>query len=90
MKREEGKKRAPNDYIIKLTALKAHIKSKLPNETLNNVGAMSKAAAKVLNENDRDVEKAKKNFNSSNFMKDYNAAKKEMDAKKAAKKANKA
>jgi len=83
-------KRAPNDYIIKLTALKAYIKTKLPNEVLNNVGAMSKAGAKVLNENDRDVEKAKKNFNPTSFMKDYNSAKKEMDAKKAAKKANKA
>jgi len=85
----EGGKRAPNDYIIKLTALKKHIKDKLPNEILNNVGAMSKAAAKVLNANDRDTEKAKKNFNATSFLKDYTSARKEIEAKRAAKKANK-
>jgi hypothetical protein len=95
MKREAGegstdkKKRAPNQYIVDLTALRAHIKSKLPNENLNNVGAMSKAAAKILSANDRDVDKAKKNFKATSFMRDYNTAKKEIEAKKAAKKANK-
>lgn len=85
----EGAKRPPSDYIIKLTELKKHIKTKLPNENLNNVGAMSKAAAKLLSDNDRDTEKAKKNFNATSFLKDYNTAKKEIDAKRAAKKANK-
>jgi hypothetical protein len=91
MKREEGdkKKRAPNDYMVKLIALKAYIKNKLSNENLNNVGAMSKAAAKVLGDNDRDVEKAKKNFDVSSFMKDYNSAKKDIENNRAAKKANK-
>lgn len=88
MKREEGK-RAPNDYMVKLIALKAFIKNKLSGENLNNVGAMSKAAAKVLGDNDRDVDKAKKNFDESSFMKDYNAAKKQIESNRAAKKANK-
>ena len=86
---EPGKKRAPNRYIIDLTALRAFIKTKLPNETLNNVGAMSKAASKILSGNDKDLDKAKKAFDSSSFMKDYNSAKKEIEAKRAAKKANK-
>ena len=83
------KKRGANQYIIDLTALRAHIKNKLPDETLNNVGAMSKAAAKILSGNDKDLEKAKKNFNSASFLKDYNTAKKEIEAKREAKKANK-
>jgi hypothetical protein len=94
MKRMEGeegekKKRAPNQYIIDLTALKKYIQDKLPNETLNNVGALSKAAAKILSGNGRDLDEAKKNFKSTAFLRDYNSAKKEIEAKRAAKKANK-
>ena len=87
--RVEKKTRGANQYILDLTALRAHIKNKLPDETLNNVGAMSKAAAKILSGNDKDLEKAKKNFNSASFLKDYNTAKKEIEAKREAKKANK-
>ena len=50
---------------------------------------MSKAASKILSGNDKDLDKAKKAFDSSSFMKDYNSAKKEIEAKRAAKKANK-
>lgn len=94
MKRADGedgekKKRAPNQYIVDLTALRAYIKGKVPNENLNNVGAMSKAASVVLAKNNRDLEQAKKNFNASSFMRDYNTAKKEIEAKREAKKANK-
>jgi len=90
-KRAEGSKpkRAPNQYIIDLTTLRAYIKNKLPGETLNNVGAMSKAASKILSGNDKDIEKAKKAFKSSSFMRDYKSAEKEINAKRAAKKANK-
>jgi len=83
------KKRKPNNFMIDLSALRSFIKSKLPNETLNNVGAMAKAASKLLTDNGKDIEKAKKDFDSSTFMKEYNSAKKAIEAKQAAKKANK-
>jgi hypothetical protein len=91
MKREEGEKakRAPNDYMVKAIALKAWIKNKLSGENLNNVGALSSAAAKVLSANDRDLEKCKKNFDESSFLKDYKSADKDIKAKREAKKANK-
>jgi hypothetical protein len=93
MKREEGDvkpKRKANKYFTDLLELKAFIKTKLPNENINNVGAMTKVGAKLLSENDKDLEKAKKAFDSATFMRNYNIAKKEMDVKKEAKKAAKA
>lgn len=83
-------KRAPNQYILDLTALRAYIKTQLPNETLNSVGAMSKAASKILSGADKDLAKAKKAFNSASFLKDYKSAAAEIDAKRKAKKASKA
>lgn len=82
----EAPKRKENRFIIDLTALKAYIKSQLPNEDLRNMGAMTKVSAKLLKDNDRDVEKAKKAFKAAPFLKEYAEAKKESDAKKAAKK----
>ena len=56
----DRKKHGANQYILDLTALRVHIENKLPNETLNSVGAMSKATAKILSGNTKDLEKAKK------------------------------
>jgi len=90
MKREEGEKRKPNKFFADSIVLKAFIKNKIPNENLNSVGAMSKVAAKLLKDNDGDLEKAKKALNPTSFMKDYNSAKRDIDAKRAAKSAAKA
>ena len=93
MKREEGEKpkRKMNPFMANLTVLRRHIMDKLGDELKPmNVGAMSSAASVLLKANDVDAEKAKKNFNKAEFMKDYNAAKKRIEAKKAAKKAAKA
>ena len=87
MNREMGM--AKGQYMKDASELKTFIKGKLPKEDLNYI-AMSKPVAKMLKDNNNDVDKAKKNFDSGNFMKEYNAAKKEIDAKKQAKKANKA
>lgn len=83
-------KRAPNQYIIDLTALRSYIKEQLPKETLNNVGAMSSAAAKILSGADKDLAKAKKAFSGPSFMKDYKAADEKIKAKRQAKKDAKA
>ena len=93
IKREEGEKpkRKMNPFMANLTVLRRHIMDKLGDELKPmNVGAMSSAASVLLKANDVDAEKAKKNFNKAEFMKDYNAAKKRIEAKKAAKKAAKA
>ncbi len=82
----EKMKRAPNQYIIDLTSLKKYIKCKLPGEELNNVGALSKAAAKILSGNNSDLDQARKNLNTDTFMRDYNNAKKEIETKRAIKK----
>ncbi|VBB18082.1 hypothetical protein YASMINEVIRUS_545 [Yasminevirus sp. GU-2018] len=78
-------KRAPNQYILDLTVLKVFIKSKLPHEPLNNVGAMTKACVKLLNTNGRNLEKAKKAFDPKSFLNDYTKASEEVDAKKVIK-----
>ena len=77
---------AGNSFIADLTKLKAFIKAKLPNEDLNHI-VMSTPASKLLKDNNRDVEQSKKSFNATSFMREYAAAKKTSDAKKAAKKA---
>jgi len=83
------KKREPSKYIVDITKLKAYIKSKLPNENLNSMGPLAKVSTKLWKDNDEDLEKAKKNLNPDKFLKEYKDAKKESDAKKEAKKANK-
>ena len=85
----EKKKKVPHKSFLDMIALKAFIKSKLPNETLNNMGALSTVVAKLMRDNDKDLDKAKKTFNSSSFLKDYAKADAEGKAKKAAKKASK-
>lgn len=67
--------------------LKAFIKENIDDpKKINNVGAMSSAAAKLLKDNDRDLEKAKKNFNKSSFMRDYNEAKDKIEKRREEKK----
>jgi hypothetical protein len=76
MKREEGekKKRPASQYILDITAFKAFIKSKLPNEDLKKMGPMTKVANKLFNESNRDLEKAKKNFKGTEFVRAYKEA----------------
>jgi len=93
LKRAEGEgkpKRKPNEAFANNVALQAYIKKQLPNETINNVGALAKVSWPLLKENNKNLEQAKKAFDPTSFMKAYNAAKKQQEANKAAKKAAKA
>lgn len=81
----EKKKRPMNKFMKDSLDLKKYIKTKIDEKKINNVGAMSSAAAKLLKDNDKDLEKAKKNFNAETFMDDYNAAVKKQAEKKAQK-----
>jgi colicin import membrane protein len=93
MKREEGEKpkRKMNPFMANLTVLRRYIMDQIGAELKPmNVGAMSSAASKLLKLHDVDAEKAWKNFDKAKFMVDYNASKKAIEAKKAAKKAAKA
>jgi hypothetical protein len=94
MKREEGeapskKKRELNPYMKKLIALKEFIMKEIGDKEELNYIVMSSAASVLLKDNDVDLEKAKKNFDSVAFMKIYKVKKEEMAKKKAEKKANK-
>jgi hypothetical protein len=90
MKRETGTgEKQPKGLYMKIASeLKAFVKSKLPGEDLNFI-AMSKPIAGMLKAANNDLDRAKKNFDSTNFMKEYNSAKADIDSKKAAKKRSK-
>ena len=81
-------KRELNPFMKDLINLKAFIKTKVDDpKTLNNVGAMSSAASTLLKNNDRDLDKAKKNFKATAFMRDYNVAKTKIEKNRAEKQA---
>lgn len=84
----EGDKKQKGQYMKDAGELKTFIMGQLPKEKLNYI-AMSKPVATLLKDNAGDVAKAKKNFDSGEFMKQYTASKKQMEANKAAKKSNK-
>ena len=79
--------RPVNQYFKTANELRVFVKKQIPEESFNVVSAMSKAMAKVINANDRDIDKIKKNFDKAAFLKDYNSEKKAYLAKQAAKKA---
>jgi len=78
-------RRKPNESFANSIALQAYIKKQLPNETLNNVGAMAKVIWPLLKENNNNLEQAKKAFEPVTFMRAYNAAKKQQAVNKSAK-----
>lgn len=82
----EGDKKPKGQYMKDAGELKTFIMGQLPKEKLSYI-AMSKPVSALLKENNNDVAKAKKNFDAGEFMKQYNASKKQMDANKEAKKA---
>ena len=69
----DKKKRPPNKAFMDQLALKKWIKEKLAGDKLNYI-AMGKPVSILYNANDKNVEKAKKNFDKTSFMKDYNDA----------------
>lgn len=88
---EKKMKRELNPAMRASIDLKAFIKEKVgAKQNLNNVAAMSKVAWKILKENNTDLEKSKKAFKVDSFLKDYDAAVKEVERNRAAKKQAKA
>lgn len=80
-------KRELNPAMRASIDLKAFIKEKVgTKQNLNNVGAMSKVAWKILKENNTDLEKSKKAFKVESFLIDYDAAVKEVEKNRADKK----
>jgi len=80
-------KRELNPAMRASIDLKAFIKEKVgATRNLNNVAAMSKVAWKILKENSTDLEKSKKAFKVESFLKDYDAAVKEVERNRAEKK----
>ncbi len=84
----DGEKKQKGQYMKDAGELKTFIMGQLPKEKLNYI-AMSKPVAALLKDNGGDVAKAKKNFDAGEFMKQYTASKKQMEANKEAKKMNK-
>jgi cobalamin biosynthesis Mg chelatase CobN len=92
-KSKRKQSRGVNPFMVELIAVRRMIKSELSDEVLNNVGAMSSAASKLLKAtklNDKvDAKNAMKNFDKKKFMANYKLSDKAIKAKRAAKKASK-
>jgi hypothetical protein len=88
--KDKSLKRPENEYFKLVKELRPFIAKQVPNEKFNIVGAFAKAISKIIKNGDRNLEKIKKNFDSTAFLKDYNAEKKAYLAKQAEKKASKA
>ena len=71
----EKKKRTPNKAFMDMVNLKKWIKEKLSSEDLNFI-TLSKPVSALYKANDKNLEKAKKNFDKTSFMKDYREAEK--------------
>jgi hypothetical protein len=76
--------RGANTFIADMSALRTYIKTKL-SKPLNHL-SLTKACSKLLMENDKNLDKAKKAFNETEFMKLYNKCDKERNENKASKK----
>jgi hypothetical protein len=76
--------RGANTFIADMSTLRSYIKTKIT-KPLNHL-SLTKACSKLLMENDKNLDKAKKAFNETEFMKLYTKSDKERTEKQGSKK----